>query len=257
MRFSGLTIVRNAISNGYPIAEVLDCFRVICDEIVVCDGFSDDGTFEFLCSQSDVVVYQDVWDLSSRCGLEFARITDLGFGRCGGDYVFYLQADELLHHSDIGRIPGLIGDVGSLSFDILHIRYDFAFKLNSGYDRAIRVVRNSGGVRSEYDAYTFSGDVHPVLHVSVPVYHVGYVFIKSILRKMINHANYFYKGEETYARRRSLAEKYLNVLNSGGVLPSNIEMARILEPEYGLVEHGTTVPVALDRLVGAIEYVLP
>ena len=97
IKISGLTIVRNAISNGYLIAEVLDTLVAISDEVIVCDGFSTDGTFEYLSTRGDIKLYQDVWNLQSNDGFEFASITNKGMSRCTGDYIFYLQADELIH----------------------------------------------------------------------------------------------------------------------------------------------------------------
>lgn len=252
-----MTIVRNAIENGYPIAEVLDCLRVISDEIIVLDGGSTDGTYEYLCTQNDLKIFQDEWKLDGKNGLEFARITNLGLERCECDYIFYLQADELLHHNDIAKIPEMLDGYNSIDFNIMHIRYDFEYKLTSGYDRAIRVIKNRSGIYSHYDAYTFDGHINPINHSHISVYHTGYVFIKNILKKMINHSRYFYVDQAPQMNRRNLAEKYLTMLENGEDIPLNLEIAAILEPEYSLVKHLTKFPKCLDRLVGAAEYTLP
>lgn len=253
---SGLTIVRNALSNGYQIAEVIDCLKIISDQIIVLDGYSTDGTYEYLCTRSDIKVYQDVWDCSGQNGLEFARITNLGIERCDGDYIFYLQADEIMHHDDILQIPRLIDTNNSISLKMLHIRYDFDYKLDSGYDRAIRFFKNDG-VHSHYDAYTFEGNISPSLQSDICIYHVGYVFVKNILQKMVNHSNNFYVNQAPQLRRKSLAEKYLNDIVNGVAIPSNLELAKILEPEYGLIKHNTNIPVQLNRLRNVTEYTLP
>lgn len=255
--FSGLTIVRNAIENGYPIAEVLDCLRVICDEIIVLDGGSTDGTYEYLCTQRDIKIHQDPWNLAGKDGLEFARVTNIGISKCKGDYIFYLQADELLHHNDIVKIPELLDDHNSVAFNMLHIRYNLDYRLDGDYDRAIRVIKNNGKVYSYYDAFTFSGQVDPIYQSSIPVYHVGYVFIKNILQKMMNHSKHFYVGQAPQTNRRQLAEKYLAKIAKGEELPSNLQLASILEPEYRLIRHETNIPDQLNRLIGATEYTLP
>jgi glycosyltransferase involved in cell wall biosynthesis len=253
---SGLTIVRNALSNGYQIAEVIDCLRVISDQIVVLDGYSTDGTYEYLRTQPDIKIHRDEWNCSSRKGLEFARITDLGIKRCKGDYIFYLQADEVLHHRDILQIPKLIGDHNSLTMTFLHIRYDFDYMLKGGYKRAIRFFKNNK-VRSHWDAYSFEGNVSPSFDSDINLYHVGYVFVRNILQKMINHSNNFYIDAPSYTRRKILAEKYLNDLENGDPIPSNLELASILEAEHSLVKHNTDLPEQLNRLKGAIQYTLP
>jgi len=259
MKISGLTIIRNALSNGYTICEVLDNLRLISDEIIVCDGFSDDGTFEYLQSVPDIKLYQDKWDLHSQHGFEFTRIAELGLSRCSGDCVFYLQADEVMHNEDIMRLPDLIEGYNSVSLSFKHIRYDFKYCLDSSgdrcYNRAIRFFRNNGDVYPYYDAYTFSGDVHPVLNSDMIVYHVGYVFLKNILQKVINHANFFYTADDTYQTRKALAVKYLDLLEKGEPI-DKLELASILEPMYSLIEHGTTIPSSLLRLTDAVEYTL-
>jgi hypothetical protein len=48
MEISGFMIVRNVISQGYPFLEAIASVLPICDEFLVSDGYSDDGTFEVL-----------------------------------------------------------------------------------------------------------------------------------------------------------------------------------------------------------------
>lgn len=45
---SGYAVIRNAIRGDYPIEICLRSMLPICDEVVVADCFSDDGTFEML-----------------------------------------------------------------------------------------------------------------------------------------------------------------------------------------------------------------
>jgi len=258
MRISGLTIIRNAISNGYPIAEVIDNLRTISDEIVVCDGYSTDGTAEYLKSRSDITLYQDNWNLQSQNGLEFANITNVGLERCTGDYVFYLQADELIHESRLPVLRALAESdkYNAISCEFFHIRYTFDHKLTGGYQRAFRMIRNKCGISSEYDGFSFLGNINPCFHADVVVYHFGYVFLKNIFLKMINHADYFYNNADNYARRKALVTAYLERLHAGEILDP-LEIQRVLEPEYSLCLHGTPIPTCMERLRGATEYTLP
>lgn len=255
MHISGLTIIRNAIINGYPIAEVIDNLKLISKEIIVLDGYSDDGTYEYLCTIPGIKIYQDKWNLSSKDGLEFAHITNLGLSRCSGDHIFYLQADEIMHDEDILKLPGMIGEYNAVNMRFKHIRYDFDYCLNGGYERAIRFFKKEG-IYSHYDAYTFAGNTCPTLNTEMIVYHVGYVFIKNILQKMINHYTLFYKDAPSYKYRKELAEKYLIDLKNGKQL-DKIQLARQLEPMYQLVRHETNIPKCLQRLQNANEYTFP
>ena len=258
MKISGLTIIRNAFVNGYPIAEVIDNLALISDEIIVCDGYSTDGTAEYLQSRNDITLYQDRWNLQSKNGLEFANITNCGLERCSGDYIFYLQADEIMHPSDILQLRDLINinQYNAIFCDFYHIRYDFDYILNGGYKSAIRAIRNKCGIYSEYDGFSFTGNIVPPFHSNLIVYHFGYVFLRNIFRKMINHADCFYHEAANYHRRKELALDYLAKLDNGEAL-NPLEVQQVLEPEYTLYRHNTVVPTCMERLRGAVAYTLP
>ena len=256
MKISGLTIVRNALSNGYLIAEVIDALVAVSDEVIVCDGFSDDGTFEYLQTRDDIKLFQDDWDLQSVDGFEFAKITNKGIQRCDGDYIFYLQADELIHESQFSKLRELIlsDKYNSIIFQFCHIRYDLDHCLNEGYKRAIRVIRNVGNY-SDYDGYDFAGNVEPKYGSDINIYHYGYVFLENILAKMINHAN-FYVGAENYLQRKQLSQDFLIRIEAGECLDP-LELQKTLEPMYTLRKHGLPMPACVKRLQGATKYILP
>ena len=253
---SGLTIVRNAIKNGYIIQEVIWTLQQICDEVIVCDGYSDDGTHEYL-QQQDIKLYQDDWNLKSNNGLEFARITNLGLDRCSGGYILYLQADEIIHEKDFDTIKELIKTetYNSIYFDFHHIRYNFDYELNEGYKQAIRIIKNKKTIRSCDDAYSFGGDTNPSYSPRINIYHYGYVFIKNILQKMINHHQYFYVDANNYKKRKELAEHYLSELENGKKLDP-LEIQSILEPEYKLIKHNLETPKIMKRLEKCTEYTI-
>lgn len=256
---SGLTIVRNALSNGYPIAEVIDNLKLISDELIVCDGNSEDGTLEYLKSRSDIILHIDDWDLNSNNGLEFAKITNLGLSRCNYDWIFYLQADELLTPKDTYKLKDLIysNSYNSISVNFNHIRYDFDYKLTSGYSKAIRATKKKN-VHSHYDAYDFAGEINPCFDSDIQLFHFGYVFIENILRKMINHADFFYKEAESYLKRRLIAEDILKRIQDDQL--NNIDMLElqnILEPEYSLIKHNLVIPESMERLRFSKRYSLP
>ena len=95
-------------------------------------------------TRDDIQLFQDDWNLQSRDGLEFAKITNYGLQRCTGDFIFYLQADEIIHEDQIDKLKELIlsDEYHSISCRFHHIRYDFDHRLNEGYTHATRVIRN-------------------------------------------------------------------------------------------------------------------
>ena len=47
-KISGFTIVRNTLSQGYPFVESIISAMPVCDEFIIADGYSTDGTWEIL-----------------------------------------------------------------------------------------------------------------------------------------------------------------------------------------------------------------
>jgi len=254
---SGLTIIRNSISNGYFIEEVIDQLKSICDEVIVLDGYSDDGTYELLKNIDDINLYQDNWDLSSSSGDEFRKITNLGLSRCNGDYVFYLQADELIHESNLPLIKKLIisNQYNSIQFDFVHLRYSLLYSIDTNitpeYSKAIRVIKNIPEIQNGYDAYTFVGDINPCFDSKIIVYHAGYVFIDKILNKMINHSTKFYTTNDNYTHRASLASKLLENIDQTRLM-SIEDLSNLLEPYYKLKIHNIELPKCLKKYLCSI-----
>jgi glycosyltransferase involved in cell wall biosynthesis len=93
-----------------------------CDEVVVVDGMSDDGTFErlqSLCSSEPKLrVIQNKFDVDEprMDGLQkqFAR------AQCTGDFLWQQDADEVVHEDDYGKIWKLIDEFPP-SVDVIHL----------------------------------------------------------------------------------------------------------------------------------------
>lgn len=262
MKISGLTILKNGLKCGYIFVEVIETLNEICDEIIVCEGGSDDGTLEIIREMAEknpkINLYVDNWNTSSN-GFAFRDVTDQGMKRCTGDYIFYLQADEIIHKHDLPEIRRMVEmDVyNSIHFHFAHLRYSVDLKLegDQGYRNAIRIVRNIPDIRSKYDAYSFEGNIHPGHLSNITVFHAGYVFVENILKKMINHAESFYQKNDNYQDRAKTAKKLLAKIQGGGTV-SPEEAHQALEPFYKLKPHGLEVPELLARHRGAMKYTI-
>lgn len=104
MIVSGLTILRNVIALDYPFLEAIRSALPICDEFIVVVGRSDDGTLEAVrgLSEPKIRIVETVWSEKVRpqdCVL--AQQTNIGLHLCQGDWVIYLQANEVLHESTL------------------------------------------------------------------------------------------------------------------------------------------------------------
>jgi len=102
MKISGFSFVRNGIKLYYPVIESILSILPICDEFVIAIGKSDpdDDTKERILALKEpkIKIIDTEWDpkLCKR-GVINAWQTDIAKNQCQGDWLFYLQADEVVH----------------------------------------------------------------------------------------------------------------------------------------------------------------
>lgn len=168
MRISGFTMVKNADTLYYPIKESILSALPICDEFIVAlgDCLPGDKTEELIASINSpkIRIIPTVWDLTKYPnGTENAHQTDIAKKECTGDWLLYLQADEVLHEADLPKIKNrceqLLHDkeVEGLLFKYYHFWGDYAHVHNSHtwYKNEIRVVRNHPEIHSWESAQSF------------------------------------------------------------------------------------------------------
>lgn len=117
---SGYTTTFNL--EGYPFRESIQSMLGFCDEVVVVDGVSTDGTWEALeelAKEDDrIKLFQNPWDFSEPGidGLQkaFARYM------CEGEFLWQQDCDEVVHERDYEKIK-LITKRFPSNADILHL----------------------------------------------------------------------------------------------------------------------------------------
>jgi glycosyltransferase involved in cell wall biosynthesis len=167
MKVSGFTILRQTERLGYPFRESLRSLLPLVDELVVGVGDGDDGTWEAVQEIGDVKIraFRSPWDPARRRGgEEISRQTNLALRRCAGDWAIYLQADEVLHESDLDRIDAamrrhLPRRTEGLLFTYLHFFGSYAVVAAgwpAWYPRAVRAIKLGADVRSSGDGCGFT-----------------------------------------------------------------------------------------------------
>ncbi|MCI4324106.1 MAG: glycosyltransferase, partial [Thermoplasmata archaeon] len=95
-----MTVVRNGLSNGYPFVEAILAALPLCDEILVSDGYSDDGTYNVLqrlaAARPQVHLTRDHWLVQGAAGEPFRRILETVRERVKGSVIFQFDANEVL-----------------------------------------------------------------------------------------------------------------------------------------------------------------
>ena len=112
---SGYTTTKNCIASGYPWKHCIRSMLEFCNEVVVVDGGSEDGTWEELESWSNlqedgrlkVFQVKRDWNHSRFAvfdGLQKAEARS----RCDGDFCWQMDADEVVHENDYAKILSLV-----------------------------------------------------------------------------------------------------------------------------------------------------
>ncbi len=159
---------RNADILYYPIRPAIESVLPIVDEFVVAIGKGDaaDKTREIVASipSEKIRIIDTVWDTEAfPNGTENAHQTDLAMRECSGDWLLYLQADEVIHERYLEtiykRCEELLNNrnVEALLLRYLHFWGDYwhYHSSHSWYDREIRIVRNDPEIHSWESAQSF------------------------------------------------------------------------------------------------------
>lgn len=114
---SGYTTVRNVESQGYPWRKSIGSLLQFCDEVVVVDCGSDDGSYEMLTAWAAkdvrIKLHQNIVDTADE---RFAVKVDgemKAYARslCSSDWCWQQDIDEVVHEDDAPKIKGLAANL--------------------------------------------------------------------------------------------------------------------------------------------------
>jgi glycosyltransferase involved in cell wall biosynthesis len=107
MKVSAFTFVKNGQILGYPFTQSIKSILPIVDEFVVNVGKSDDNTFEMIQSikSNKIRIIQSNWNDGMReRGYVYGQQKMIAQFNCTGDWVFYIEADEVYHEKELHKI---------------------------------------------------------------------------------------------------------------------------------------------------------
>jgi hypothetical protein len=245
MKISGFSFVRNGVKLYYPVVESIKSILPICDEFVIAvgKGDEDDTTREAIASINNpkIKIIDTIWEEKYfKKGIINALQTDIAKETCTGDWLFYLQADEVVHEKYLptiqDRCEQLLNnrEVEGLLFGYKHFWGDY-WHYHSGhgwYPYEIRIIRNLPEIHSYQSAQSFrrfdyydnprqEKGTHKlkVAKIDAEIYHYGWVrppYLMQNKRKALdsvhwgkNRAEEYYKlapGEFDYGPLNLIAE---------------------------------------------------
>jgi hypothetical protein len=149
-------VLKDVLKTGYPFVEAIAASLPICDEFLISEGYSNDGTFEVLQKISQlnkkVKIYRQEWPAVRKYSI-IAEVTNAIRAKCSYEYIFSIQANEVLHEKDIKFIrtlPEMCPHINSFSFPFAHLvkRYQFY------EDFRLRFTKNMENIIAIGDAWT-------------------------------------------------------------------------------------------------------
>jgi len=168
MKISGFSFVRNGVSLYYPVAESIRSILPICDEFVIAVGRGDEGdttrqAIEAIGDPKIRIIDTEWKEEFFKKGVINAMQTDIAQQACSGDWLFYVQADEVVHEKYLPVIKKRceellnVPEVEGLLFRYRHFWGDYAHYHggHGWYPHEIRIVRNLPDVHSWQSAQSF------------------------------------------------------------------------------------------------------
>jgi len=110
---SGYTTTFNCIKNGYPWKATVNSLLGFCDEVVIVDGGSEDGTWkeilEWSKNEPRLVVHQEKRDWESKRFAVFDGAQKaVARSLCTKDFCWQMDADEVVHEDDYGKVKEIM-----------------------------------------------------------------------------------------------------------------------------------------------------
>jgi hypothetical protein len=196
MKISGFTFLRNGQKLGYPFVPSIRSILPLVDEFVIALGPCDDDSEKMVREIGDpkIRILPTTWNERIRSdysvkGFVYGQQKSIALFNCTGDWAFYLEADEVLHESDLPIIRAAmekhVSDerVEALAFDYLHFYGNKnTIAWSPGWYRSeVRIIRNTIPAWSSEALFFNVVDGHKksryprAAHTGATVYHYGWV----------------------------------------------------------------------------------
>ncbi len=114
MTIGAYILVQNPISNGYPFLEVINNCLDFCDEILIVDGGTTDGSFDKLPKDDRIKIKQRLWPDNSSWDF-LTQQYDFGLQNLTTDWRLKMDSDYLFHENDLNDVRNyLIGSTAKI-----------------------------------------------------------------------------------------------------------------------------------------------
>ena len=212
MKISAFTFIKNGQLLGYPFIESIQSILSIVDEFVINVGESEDDTLKLIKSIKDpkIRIIQSKWsDKMKDRGYVYGQQKMIAQFNCSGDWLFYIEGDEVYHEDDLEKIRKSMEmhlndkKVEALVFDFNHFygNANSVLKSPGWYRSEARIIRNS--VRSYAPDGLFwlvlksnkKGRYPKAKHTGVCCYHYGWARSEEQMNLKSSKVQKYWGGE--------------------------------------------------------------
>lgn len=235
---SGFMIVKDVLKPGYPFVEAIAAALPICDEFLLSDGYSVDGTFEIVERiaklNKKIKIFRHKWSTAKKLTV-LAEVTNELRKECKYDYMLSVQANEIIHEESAGFIkalPEMLPQTFTFSFPYFQMLANHKF----AEEFRLRFSKNLPGIIAIGDAWslgaskdfirseelkslknprkflryigtgielTYANSVKSIfskpVYLPKPVFRYWSLFPRNFLEKCVRHAEMFdYPGFHTF-----------------------------------------------------------
>ena len=223
MKIAGFTIIKNAVTNDFPIVEAIRSILPVVDEMTVLIGDSTDDTIALIEAIGDpkIKIHHSIWNKNLRKGgAVLAEETDKAFALISDEYTwaFYIQGDEVVHEKYHAAIKegcenyASDTEVQGLLFKYKHFygTYDYVGDSRKWYAHEIRIIRNNKAISAYRDAQGFriGSTKLPVARVNASIYHYGWVKSPSQMRKKLKESSVYWNDDTQMEKIKSSPDDY-------------------------------------------------
>mgnify|MGYP003981037225 FL=1 len=212
MKSSAFTFIKNGQILGYPFLQSIQSILSIVDEFVINVGESEDDTLEMIHSIKDkkIRIIESKWNDEMRDrGYVYGQQKMIAQFNCTGDWVFYIEGDEVYHEKDLVQIKKSMekylndSNVEALAFSFNHFYGNANTLLDSPgwYRSEARIIKNS--IRSYAPDGLFwlvldsnkKGRYPRAKIIGATCYHYGWVRSENQMNLKSNKVQKYWGGE--------------------------------------------------------------
>ena len=220
IKLSCVMLARNLISQGYPFVEAILSVIPYCEEMIICEGYSEDGTYEILRKlervyDDRIIIKREKWVGKKDMGEVFSQLLNREIEESSGDYILKLDPDHVFDRDTLEDLIFSVRNYPKMNIFLLPYIYFvgnwiikpefWATTLVKKMD-GIRLVKDSGGF-----SYTPIGTLKMMLkklkdpsrslkstqyvYTPIPVYHYYALFPGNYIKKIEEHKKFYKKHD--------------------------------------------------------------